>query len=55
MSDEQKYTIQGLDEQNHACGLGGRLLMTHLFKVQIYQPKVQNWATDYLQSAKIAL
>jgi len=54
MSDEQKYTIQGLDEYIRQ-GEPQQRERSEAWKVAIGLAKVQNWVTGCLQSAKIAL
>lgn len=54
MSDEKKYTIQGLDEYIRQ-GEPQQRERSEAWKVAIGLAKVQNWATNYLQSAIIAL
>ena len=54
MSDEQKYIVQGLDEYIRQ-GEPQQRERSEAWKVAIGLAKVQNWATNYLQSAIIAL
>jgi len=52
MNDEQKYTIQGLDEYIRQ-GEPQQRERSEAWKVAIGLAKVQNRATDCLQSAKM--